>query len=344
MLKSIQSLRGIFALLIYFHHVEVFPAGGDSGVCFFTVLSGFVLCDGYQNRFRQNSISYGSFLKRRLARIYPLHLLCFTGAFLLTYQMAHNPATWLMNLLLLQSWSPDPQVHFSANAVSWFLSMILFCYFLFPLIIRFLDRSRRNFYIASSILFAVYFVAIQFVPSGMFNNIIYINPLMRLPDFILGIILWQIIGDRIPHPPYLQKTLNIRMLSKSAVELSVVLLFLLTLVIYGMVSPRYGLVSLWWPVSAALISVFALFNERGGIVTRLLQSRPLVFLGNISFSFYMIHLLVIKAAHRLTDRFSPDMPAPIFIPLVLIIAVILAYFVWKYYERPMKRILLSRTS
>lgn len=134
------------------------------------------------------------------------------------------------------------------------------------------------------------------------------------------------------------------MLSKSAIELSVVLLFLLTLVIYGMVSPRYGLVSLWWPVSAALISVFALFNERGGIVTRLLQSRPLVFLGNISFSFYMIHLLVIKAAHRLADRFSPDMPAPIFIPLVLIIAVILAYFVWKYYERPMKRILLSRTS
>lgn len=201
MLKSIQSLRGIFALLIYFHHVEVFPAGGDSGVCFFTVLSGFVLCDGYQNRFRQRSISYGSFLKRRLARIYPLHLLCFIGAFLLTYQMAHNPVTWLVNLLLLQSWSPDPQVHFSANAVSWFLSMILFCYLLFPFIIRFFDRSRRNFYVASSILFSVYFVAIQFVPSGMFNNIIYINPLMRLPDFILGIILWQIIGDRIPHPP-----------------------------------------------------------------------------------------------------------------------------------------------
>ena len=197
MLKSIQSLRGIFALLIYFHHVEVFPAGGDSGVCFFTVLSGFVLSDGYQNRFRQNSISYGSFLKRRLARIYPLHLLCFIGAFLLTYQMAHNPVTWLVNLLLLQSWSPDPQVHFSANAVSWFLSMILFCYLLFPFIIRFLDRWRRNFYIASSILFAVYFIAIQFVPSGMLNNIIYINPLMRLPDFILGIILWQIIGGKI---------------------------------------------------------------------------------------------------------------------------------------------------
>lgn len=134
------------------------------------------------------------------------------------------------------------------------------------------------------------------------------------------------------------------MLSKSAVELSVVLLFLLTLVIYGIVSPRYGLVSLWWPASVALISVFALFNERGGLVTRLLQTRPLVFFGNISFSFYMIHLLVIKAAHRLADRFSPDMSPAIFIPLVLIVAVILAYFIWKYYELPMKRILLSRTS
>lgn len=221
--------------------------------------------------------------------------------------------------------------------------MILFCYFLFPLIIRLLDRSRRKFHIASSILFMLYFVAIQFVPSGMFNNIIYINPLMRLPDFILGIILWQIIGEKIQSADS-SIAPKVNFLAKSGIELSTILLFALTLIIYGIVSPRYGLVSLWWPVSIALISVFALFNGSGGIVTRLLHVRPLVFFGNISFSFYMIHLLVIKAARRLTDRFSLDMPPAVFIPLVLSIAVILAWFVWKYYEQPMKRRLLGRLS
>lgn len=336
MLKSIQSLRGIFALLIYFHHVEVFPAGGDSGVCFFTVLSGFVLCDGYQERFRQRGITYGAFMKRRLARIYPLHLLCFLGAFLLTIQLAHDPAIWLANLLLLQSWSPDPHVHFSANAVSWFLSMILFCYLLFPLIIRFANGSRRNFYVGSSLLFALYFVAIQFVPSAMFNNIIYINPLMRLPDFLLGIILWQIVGKKLQNGDW-PEARKVRPSVRSAIELSTIVLFAATLMLYGVVSLRYGVASLWWPVSILLISVFTLFNDRGGEVTRLLQCRPLVALGNISFSFYMVHLLVIKAARRFADRFLPDMPPSIFIPLVLIVAIVLACLIRKYYEVPVLR-------
>lgn len=341
MLKSIQSLRGIFAFFIFLHHAGVFAAGGDSGVSFFIILSGFVLCDGYQHKFGEKQISYGAFLKKRIAKIYPLHVLCFIGAFMLTLYMEHNPLVWLANLLLLQSWSPDANVHFSANAVSWFLSAMVFFYLLFPFIVRVANRSLRKFFISSLSMFIIYFIAIQFVPAGMFNNIIYVNPLFRLPDFVLGILLWQMIGDKVRSED--SSGGHMKMTTKSTIELSAVAFFILTLVLYNLVSLRYGVVSLWWPVSIALISVFSLFNTDGGVVSRFLQFRPLVSFGNISFSFYMVHVLVMDTARRLSGRLNLEMSDVVFIPVVFVITVLIAYVIWRYFERPVTRKLLSRS-
>lgn len=49
-IDALQSLRGIFAVFIFFHHLDVFPAGGDVGVVFFLMLSGFVMTYGYGAR------------------------------------------------------------------------------------------------------------------------------------------------------------------------------------------------------------------------------------------------------------------------------------------------------
>ena len=276
----------------------------------------------------------------RLLKIYPLHLLCLAAAFLLLFREQHNPLVWLVNLLLLQSWFPNPAIHFSGNNVSWFLSVLLLCYGIFPFIIRFVGKSLRKFLLAVCALLVVYFIAIRFVPADMSNGVIYINPLFRLPDFLLGILLWQILNGKANG--LTQRVSEMGTGIKTVIELAAIAIFIATVAIYPSVQERYGLVSLWWPASAALISVFSLFNENGGFVSRLLQIKPLVFFGDMSFSFYMVHVLVIRAARRLVGNFGLTVPDAAFIILTLVAATVIAYVVWRYYEKPVTGRLLSR--
>ena len=61
MLISLQALRGIFAIFIFLNHAAGFDAGGDVGVAFFFILSGFVLCNGYESRICERQISFRGF-------------------------------------------------------------------------------------------------------------------------------------------------------------------------------------------------------------------------------------------------------------------------------------------
>ena len=113
MIQSLQSLRFIIILLIFLHHFGVngkglFEAGGPAGVTFFFILSGFVMSLGYSNKIESENFDYREFILKRIAKIYPLHLLCLFIWIILSYKSLfslHNLAL-VPNTLLLQSWIP----------------------------------------------------------------------------------------------------------------------------------------------------------------------------------------------------------------------------------------------
>ena len=70
MLKSLASLRFVFAFLVFLHHIDVLHDA--LGHAFFYALSGFILSYVYAERFAEQQISLSRFLKLRWSRLYPL--------------------------------------------------------------------------------------------------------------------------------------------------------------------------------------------------------------------------------------------------------------------------------
>ena len=72
---ALDGLRGVAALLVAFYHFTFTrtPSHGYLAVDLFFMLSGFVLAAVYEERFRAG-MTFGEFMTKRLARLYPVYL------------------------------------------------------------------------------------------------------------------------------------------------------------------------------------------------------------------------------------------------------------------------------
>ena len=165
MIATLQSLRFIFVMMIFMSHfsyrgIQAFDAGGDCGVAFFFLLSGFVCSLGYGQKLRDGSFSFADFIKRRLRKLYPLHLLCLLAFLLISHSAIDFKV--LLNALLLQSWVPNPDWYFSCNSVSWLVILM------------------------------AYVVVYWLTPYEQVNAFLYVCPAVRFVDFYIGMLLCRI--------------------------------------------------------------------------------------------------------------------------------------------------------
>lgn len=197
---ALQSLRFLFLLLIFLSHysfagIPPLDAGGDCGVAFFFILSGFITAHSRGRQIEEGSYSHRKFLTIRFLKLYPLHLLCL-GAALIIHWKNHNmdaALPLLTNLLLIQSYVPLPEYYFSGNGVSWFLSTLFLMYLLFPFLYRRMVLSPRRQMASWLMLWGLAYSTIwHFTPDNLANNILYVSPPVRLTDFIIGLLLYRL--------------------------------------------------------------------------------------------------------------------------------------------------------
>jgi peptidoglycan/LPS O-acetylase OafA/YrhL len=231
------------------------------GVDFFFLLSGFVLFHVYQT-----SLSLRSFFSARIARTYPLHLfmlLVLLPRFGSTPTFSGIPL--LCNLTMTQAVCG---VANSWNTASWSLSAEWFAYFLFPFILSPIRRCGGWFAVFAVVVCAavltipgVEYSTASFGPSALCRS---------LPEFILGMLSYRVFQQGyFSHWSWL-------ILACLAMGLTIQLggsdlLVVAELCIILLASPNF------W----------------------LLKCRPFVFLGQISYSLYMVHLLMAYAARTI---------------------------------------------
>ena len=161
MIGAFNSLKGILALMIFVHHLDLYKGGGSLAVAVFFMLGGFLSTLGYRDKIVSRSFNYKNYLIRKGIKFYPMHWLLLLVAVPFIFDGYHhllkNFCILGINATLLQSWIPLPIVYFSGNAVSWYLSDTLAFVAVFPFILRWmLSGSKQSKILVVIAIAAIY--------------------------------------------------------------------------------------------------------------------------------------------------------------------------------------------
>lgn len=359
-LPSLTGLRFIAALMVFAFHVawerffrdpqvqgdyaDVVNKAGWIGVSFFFVLSGFVLAWS-----RREGDSAPSFWRRRIAKVYPGHLVTALVAFWLisrTDGMLAAAGTVdtdeaITNLLLIHSWWPEYNIFLSGNAVSWSLACELFFYLAFPLLWRGIKRiPTAHLWTATAVVTAAIICVpllaklvtedpVMMLPDGVASLkqywFVYIFPPVRALEFVLGMLLARVVAEG--------KWFRLPLLVPIA-------LFAVGYYLAAQEVPYlYSLVAATIIPIALLIPAAADADLRGG--GSWFASKPMVWLGERSFAFYLVHLLVLLYGHDWLGRGKNwDTTQAVFVILgFLLVSLAISAVLYELVEKPGMRLL-----
>lgn len=306
-LPALTALRFFAAAyVVAFHYTPYFFPEADgnsfiglgySGVTFFFLLSGFILTYNYRNAELGQTHARTLFYRARFARVYPVFLLALlihVPWFLAWVMKQPMPLKALMASgavlapLGIHAWVPGAAC--SLDCPSWSVSVEFFFYALFPILLPLVLRNPGRIALATLAFWiaAVALATSVWQASGggvsliapeaggirpvLLAEFVKYFPLLHLPEFIAGMLLyvaWQ--NARLPGPLLLAAAGGFGALIIAGNG------YIPDLILHN------GITMLAW---APLILTCAAM--RRGV----LCSRPLVFLGKISFALYLLHIPV----------------------------------------------------
>ncbi len=340
MIKPLTSIRMIFALFVFLSHLgflensnsysklfnNVFPEG-FLGVSFFFILSGFILTYSYELRLRDKTVSIKNFYVARFARIYPMHFVTMIAALILSLAIGNNDNYLLQNSLLIQSFYSNEDIFFSLNAPSWSISDEMFFYLLFPIVLLFTANVRVLLF---TMLTAIILYLNIYLDDDSKHYWLYISPILRFADFLLGMILYSVYKYLKTH----YEILNNKGTVLEIVSVSIFLVFF-TFHLNLNISFRYSIY--YWLPMFLIILAFAISGSSNnkGFISKILSNRYLVWLGEISFCFYLIHVLVIRVMSSIMNKIFTGFELILSSLLCLIVTLIASAIAYKFIEKPL---------
>lgn len=337
------ALRGVAALwVVLFHFRNPFTPeltqapfeSGYLGVELFFVLSGAVMYYVYEQDLATRRFSYPAFLLKRVARLYPVHLVTILASAALIFSMPQlilggpppydlGPAL-IVNLAMLQSIPILDGT--SLNYPAWSISAEFFAYLAFPALAALLVYlGLRRAALAGLVMFAfAESIATRLTGQCLtcqlsITQLTYDFSILRvIPEFFAGLVAAAVAfrhADRLtPHARL------IFILATAAILLGA--MFRIDLAVLVAAPPLVLSLALWTPR----------------------VPRPLLWLGRISYSLYMSHLVTKMALLALVDHLGGpakgDIPLA-FLPLALLASLGVAAAVYHLVEQPGQKALLG---
>ncbi|WP_024874484.1 acyltransferase family protein [Saccharomonospora piscinae] len=293
---ELQGLRALAALLVVVYHVWLDRISGGVDVFFF--VSGFLITGQLFRASLRGRIEFQPFWGRMFKRLFPAALTVLVASmgaallFLPEHRWIQTAKEILASALYFENWqlaadSTDYFAQHSSASVAqhfWSLSVQGQFYLVWPLLIgllllvvrRFRWSMRPTLLTMLAVLFATS-LAYSVWLTITNQPLAYFSSLTRVWEFALGG-LFALTVDRISLPRWLALLLGwigVAGLVSCGLVLQV-----------GTMFPGYA--ALWPMTSAALVLLAGVTESKIG-ADRFLSSRPLIYLGNISYALYLWH-------------------------------------------------------
>jgi peptidoglycan/LPS O-acetylase OafA/YrhL len=322
-----EYTRDNAAARFVFTHVQHFNLFVD----LFFVISGFVIARQYLARV-ESTDAIKRFFWRRIARIYPLHLL--TLAFYLAIAIAlqlglargDNPARYPLSdvpaqLLMLHALIGE---RLTFNFPSWSLSAEMFCYLAFPLLAASIARWRFSILAVFLLAVAANTLASVATDAGPWTEWINRGGAFRaLPSFALGMALFAFC-EKLDAAPALR-------LPFTAV--------LFAFVLFGGSLPQALML-----IAVYLIVLLAARADATGQVT-LLSRSGVARWSDLTYSVYMLHVPVATVVLTIGGRYLAPHVADAklaLVPLAVGVLTVASVLSFKYVETPIRHSLYAR--
>jgi len=373
-LPLLTPLRGIAALMVVLFHARLllFPQwmepiadhtqlieNGYLWVDLFFILSGVVLAHVYGEAFTRTprTVSYGRFLWLRLTRVYPLYLvtlLLLVGWEL--YKARHGVGFYAGPLFKMWEWEGMPPFGspftptealpsaflllqvvtdhgLTWNFAAWSLSVEWISYLLFPLLIPLaVTRSRWSHLVPLLTLTVLAFIVHSRGTLDVTSGALAVG--RGVSEFVLG--LWLL--------PRVKAAKNFPMMKR---DLPLLIAFVLPFVLMQFtMTPQLTLLLIGSYI--LLIWIAAAQGERQSPLLHLLDNRFTNWLGDLSYSIYLLHALVLLTGCELIHYLAPEItewwygqtnPLLGVVATLLMLAVLIGLSALSYnlLERPLQR-------
>jgi peptidoglycan/LPS O-acetylase OafA/YrhL len=295
-LYQIQILRALSVLLIFFFHsnLELFSKG-YLGVDIFFIISGYVITKILEDKiFHNNKYNFKEFYIQRILRIAPVYFFII-NIFILTFLII-GPLTdldYIINKIqfiftfssnfyylnyqkeYFDNIFQDPLNH------TWSLAVEMQFYLAFPFLYYFLKKNLNQellikvliLIIASSILFNYYYIKNI--------NLTYYSPIFRAWEFLLGSLIYLL---------HNKKNFYKKNIIKELQQKNYIFLVIIFIIIFFFNNNSRFLDLILTTISTSFFLLFVKKNSSTGLFS---INKLLIYLGDISYSFYLWHLPVL---------------------------------------------------
>ena len=292
-LVNIQFLRGISVLLVFFYHLKLkYFEYGFLGVDIFFVISGFVITSSIYNEFElTKKFNFFNFYLKRLKRIYPVLIFILSiiflfiiffqpiNLFMINFKVFFFSLFGVSNFYYLYSKKDyfdhvynDPFGH------TWSLGVEEQFYIIFPLFFFILLKYIKEF---KNIFFVLFVAIISGIIATLFfqndSELVFYSPFFRFWEFLIGSLIFFI-------------SIKTKYRNNIISSLTLIILILFILIPKSYYSSLNILL-----LTTLLTSLFILSYKKNTkkMINSIVENRLIIFIGNISYSFYLWHLPII---------------------------------------------------